>query len=195
MKSIASERFAFRVLTSSLLFVFIAFSSSVSLAVSSKPVGEILVSGSSPIEGETVTVNGEPARTGRTIFASSSIVTPEGMAVTLNLGKAGKIQLDPGTEFLLNVDGDSVNGDLKKGSLSVLNSASPVGVRTLTGDTVNVNGGETVAATAASSARKKAGPGGVDWWIWGAIIAGATVAVILIATRDDDDGTVTSPVR
>lgn len=194
MKSLDSERFAFRVLTSCLLFVFVAFSSSATLAVSSKPVGEILVSGSSSIEGETVTVNGEPARTGRTIFASSSIVTPDGMAVTLNLGKAGRIQLEPGTEFLLNVDGNAVSGDLKKGTLSVLNSESSVGVRTLTGDTLNVTSGETVSATSASAAKRRAGPGGVDWWIWGAIIAGAAVAVILIASRDDDS-TVSSPIR
>lgn len=195
MRSIDSERFAFRVLTSCILFVFIAFSSSATLAVSSKPVGEILVTGVSSVDGQTVTVNGEPARTGRTIFSSSSVVTPDGMSVILNLGKAGKIQLDPGSEFSLNVDGTSVSGDLMKGSLAVLNSASAVGVRTLAGETVNVNSGETVSATSASSAKKKAGPGGVDWWIWGAILAGATVAVILIVTRDDDDGTVASPVR
>ena len=193
MKSLHIERFAFKTATIGVLFAFIVSGSLVTLAASSKPVGEILVTGTRT-DGASVTVNGERADSGRTIFSSSTISTPEGTSAVINLGKVGKIQLAPGSTFVLDVDGNAAKGNLTVGSLTVLNAANPVAVKTMTGDVVDLASGETATATSGSSSKKiKPGPGGLDWWIWAAIVGGAAAAVIIIATRGDDK--VTSPVR
>ncbi|HQZ96188.1 MAG TPA: hypothetical protein PLP21_07695 [Pyrinomonadaceae bacterium] len=193
MKSLFIERLAFKAATVGVIFAFIVSGSLVTLAASTKPVGEIMVTGAK-VDGASVTVNGEPADTGRTIFSSSTISTPEGTSALINLGKAGRIQLAPGSTFVINVEDNAVKGNLTAGSLTVLNSAQPVGVKTLTGDVVTLSSGETASASSGSSSKKaKPGPGGLDWWVWAAIIGGATAAVIIFATRDDNN--TTSPVR
>lgn len=195
MKSINSKRFAVCTTTFGLLFALIVSCSYVSLANANKPVGEILISGSSVVDGKSVTVNGEEAKTGRTIFDSSVISTPAGQSAIVNLGKAGKIQIAPGSSVTIDVAGEAVSGSLSSGSLTVLGSVVPVNVRTAGGDMVRVAAGESVTSSStAASAKAQTGPGGVDWWIWAAIIAGAATAVVLIVTLDDDDN-VTSPVR
>lgn len=195
MKSINSKRFAVSTTTFGLLFALIVSCSYVSLANANKPVGEILISGSSVVDGKSVTVNGEEAKTGRTIFDSSVISTPAGQSAIVNLGKAGKIQIAPGSSVTIDVAGEAVSGSLSSGSLTVLGSVVPVNVRTAGGDMVRVAAGESVTSSStAASAKAQTGPGGVDWWIWAAIIAGAATAVVLIVTLDDDDN-VTSPVR
>ncbi len=195
MKSMDTKRLALKAITSCVLFAVIASGSFVTLAASSKPVGEIIVTGAA--DGKSVTVNGEPAKSGRTIFSSSSITTPEGMGAVINLGKAGKIQLAAGSTFVVDVNGNAVSGDLTSGSLTVLSSAQSIGVKTLTGNMVSLNSGETVSANSGAASKKaQTGPGGLDWWVWAAIIGGAAAAVVLVvALRDDDDTTVTSPVR
>lgn len=189
------KRSASQAVTSVVLFAFIVSGSLVTLA-SSKPVGEILVSGSSVAEGKTVTVNGEPAKTGRTIFASSVIATPAGMTAVVNLGKAGKIQLAPESSFTLSSAEGSIAGDLTAGSLTVLSSPSAASIKTSAGDVVPVSSGEVVSAASRTASKKaQTGPGGLDWWVWAAIVGGAVTAVVLIVTLNDDDTTVTSPVR
>lgn len=193
MKSLFIERLAFKAATVGVIFAFIVSGSLVTLAASTKPVGEIMVTGAK-VDGASVTVNGEPADTGRTIFSSSTISTPEGSSALINLGKAGRIQLAPGSTFVIDVEDNAVKGNLTAGSLTVLNSAQPVGVKTLTGDVVTLSSGETASASSGSSSKKaKPGPGGLDWWVWAAIIGGAPAAVIIFATRDDNN--TTSPVR
>ncbi len=193
MKSLLIERLAFKAATIGVLFAFIVSGSLVSLAASTKPVGEIMVTGAKT-DGASVTINGEPADTGRTIFSSSTISTPEGSSALINLGKAGRIQLEPGSTFVIDVEDNAVKGSLTAGSLTVLNSARPVGVKTLTGDLVTLSAGESASASSGSSSKKaKQGPGGLDWWVWAAIIGGATAAVIIFATRDNNN--TTSPVR
>ena len=192
MQYINTSRLAFKAATLGILFAFIVSGSLVTLAASSKPVGEILIAGSNP-DGARVTVNGEPADNGRTIFSSSTITTPEGTNAVINLGKAGRIQLAPGSTFVIDVNGNAVGGNLSAGSLTVLNSSQSVGVKTLTGDVVTLATGETASAVSGTSSKKaKPGPGGLDWWVWAAIIGGAAVAVVIIATNGDNN---TSPVR
>lgn len=194
MKSKDFKRSASQAVTSFVLFAFIVSGSLVTLA-SSKPVGEILISGSSIEEGKAVTVNGEPAKTGRTIFASSVITTPAGMTAVVNLGKAGRIQLAPDSSFTLSSAEGAIAGDLTAGSLTVLSSSSAANVKTLGGDVVPVSAGEVITAGSRTAAKKaQTGPGGLDWWVWAAIVGGAVTAVVLIVTLNDDE-TVTSPVR
>lgn len=195
MKSLYIKPLALKAFTAGILAVFIVSCSMVTLAASTKPVGELLVTGSVPADGASVTVNGEAAKSGRTIFSSSTIKTPESMGAMINLGKAGKLELAPGTTFILAADGNAISGDLTAGSITVLSALQSVGVKTLTGDVVSLNAGETATATVGSSTKKaQKGPGGMDWWIWAAIIGGAA-AVIIIAVVATDDNTVTSPVR
>ncbi len=196
MKFINIERLAQKALTSCVLVVLVTACSMINLASSNKPIGELVVTGSKSTDGSSVTVNGEPAKSGRTIFTSSTITTPEHSGAMINLGKAGKIQLSPGSTFIISVDGNAVSGDITAGSVTVLSGAQSVGVRTLTGDVVTLNVGETANAASGSSTKKaQTGPGGLDWWIWAAIVGGAAAAIIIaVAVSDDDDDRV-SPVR
>ena len=190
------QGWARKALTTASIAVLIATYSMVSVAASNKPVGELLVIGDSVTDTFSVTVNGEPAKTGRTIFSSSAIVTPAALGATLNLGKAGKLELAPNTTFTINVDGDAVSGDLASGSVTVLNAAQAVSVRTLTGETVAVNAGETATATPKGVATNAAKKGGLGWLAIGSIVAAVVVAVVIIAVAtNNDNSTPTSPVR
>ncbi len=184
-------------LSMSVVFVLVVTFSMVSLANAGNAIGELTVI-KSAATGETssVTINGEVAKSGRTVFSSSTIATPEGMEAIINFGKAGRIQIESDTAFTLATDGNSISGDLTRGRLTVLNAANGVAVRTAAGEIVNVKTGETASANSNNAAKKAApGPGGLDWWVWAAIIGGGITAVVLIATHGNDNPTVTSPVR
>lgn len=190
MKNMDFIRFGKRAVSLSLLLTLISTTSMFTLAASNKPIGELIVTGGNS-DGGAVTVNGEPAKSGRTVFASSTITTPEGTSAVINMGKAGKIELAPNTTFALDSD---AQGNLTSGNVTVLNSAQGVNVKTLSGDSVTLNSGETANANSTTSAKAaKPGPGGLDWGYWALIIGGATVVIIILATRDDDNPT--SPVR
>jgi hypothetical protein len=174
-----------------LILTVLVSSSMVALANSVKPVGELIVTGSSD---KSVTVNGESAATGRTIFAASTITTPEGMTAVLDLGKAGKIELAPNTTYSLNSDG-SLSGNLTAGSAKVLNSANTVGIKTLAGDVVSLNAGDMVTANSATAKKQTGAGGGVDWWAWAIIFGAAATAILLFTLDNDEDGPQASPVR
>lgn len=174
-----------------LIMTVLVSSSMVALANSVKPVGELVVNGKSD---KSVTVNGEPATSGRTIFAASTITTPEGMTAVLDLGKAGKIELAPNTTYNLNSDG-SLSGSLTAGTARVLNSASAVGVKTLTGETVSLNAGDMVTANSAAVKKNAANASDNDWWVWAVIFGAATFFILYFALKNDDDGPQASPVR
>jgi hypothetical protein len=186
-----------KAVSAGMLVTLIATYSMVTLANTGKAVGELIVNGSD--DTSFVMVNGEPSQSGRTVFSSSTITTPEAFGATVNLGKAGRISFAPNTTFALNVDGDSVTGDLTSGSLTVLSAANGVNVKTMTGDAVTVNAGETANANSAgkqttSSTSKR------EWFGW-ALVVGAAAAVIIWTSLDGNDnrfgGTTTtvSPVR
>lgn len=174
-----------------LIMTVLVSSSMVALANSVKPVGELVVNGKSD---KSVTVNGEPATSGRTIFAASTITTPEGMTAVLDLGKAGKIELAPNTIYNLNSDG-SLSGSLTAGTARVLNSASTVGIKTLTGETVNLNAGDMVTANSASVKKNAANVSDNDWWVWAVVLGAAAFFILYFTLKNDEDGPQTSPVR
>jgi hypothetical protein len=151
----------------------------VSLAAPDRIAGELTVTNIGTGEAAApVTVNGEEARTGRSIFSSSLITTPSNAGAVINIGKTGIIELAPNTAFTIAFDEKSVNGDLSSGWVTVLSSSGEVSVRTANGDVVKVNAGESVNANG-----KKDDPddthGGAAWWLW-AIVFGGAAAVILI---------------
>ena len=78
-------------------------------------------------------MNGEPAKSGRTIFSSSTISTPEDAGAIVNLGKAGRIELAPNTIFSVTFDDRSASGDLTAGSVSVLNATEKCKYKDLIG--------------------------------------------------------------
>ncbi len=210
METMKLKHWGRKALTVCSITVLIATYSMVTLAASNKPVGELVVSGNILPDGPTVTVNGEAAKTGRTIFDSSTVVTPESTGALVNLGKAGRIDLAPGTTFVVNVDGDVVSGDLTVGSLTVLSAAESVNVKTLSGETVRLNAGETATAVSGKAAIDHRDPvtgkcidddndGKADcgihipWWGWAAIVGGAAVIIIVVATNKNNNSI--SPIR
>ena len=184
-----------KVIAVSLLLALNATYSMVVLANNGKAVGEIIIPGIySTGEAPVVLVNGESVKSGRTIFSTSTISTPGESSVIVDLGKAGKIELLPKSSLALSFDDTTISAELTSGSVTVLNAAKSVSVKTLTGDLVNLNAGETATAssgTATKNAGKK-GPGGLEWWGWALIIGGATAVIILATTGD---GGVVSPTR
>ena len=164
--------------------------SMLTLATSAKPVGELLVTGSSD---KAVMVNGEPAASGRTIFAATTITTPEGMTAVLDFGKAGKIELAPNTTYSLNADG-SLSGSLTAGSAKVLSASDAVGIKTLTGDVVTLNAGDMVAAESATAKRQDDDDDKFNVLLPTLVFAGIVgIAVVYVLTNGDDDAA--SPVR
>jgi hypothetical protein len=190
MNFMSLRQFLQKGVTSCLVLTVITVSSMVSLAAPGKAIGELSVTGYAGPD-LSVTVNGEAAKTGRTIFSGSTIVTPETLGASLNLGKTGQIQMAPGTTFSVDTNSGTLNGDLTAGSITVLNGSG--NVRTLAGDIVKVNAGETVNASSKAAAQTGRGPGGLPWWAIGAIAVAAVVVVVVVATRGDDNNV--SPVR
>jgi hypothetical protein len=170
------------------------------------------------LAGETsfVSVNGEPAKSGRSVFSPSTITTPDAMSATVNLGKSGKVEFGPNTTFTLSSNGNAISGDLTSGSITVLSAAQAVSVRMLSGEIVELNAGETATATSGKAARDhrdsngkcidddKDGDeectNGAGWWVWALILGGAVAGVVVAATANNNSDlgggtTVTSPIR
>jgi hypothetical protein len=197
-----SKSVIYKAFTTSLLVALIATCSMVTLAIDGKTSGEIVVTGTSAAETAAVTVNGEPVKSGRTIFSSSTISTSEGAGAILNLGKAGRIELAPNTTFALSFDDAAISGNLSAGSVTVLNAAKSVSVRTLSGEAVQLNAGDTASASANTAQTTAATSGDNNWWAF-ALIFGGAVAGIILATRDSNEnnfgatvgGTTVSPTN
>ena len=101
-------------LTMSVVFALVVTFSMVAVANAGNAVGELTVIRSAAAnETSSVTINGEVAKTGRTVFSSSTISTPEGMEAIINFGKSGRIQIAPDTTY--TIAADSIGGDLTKG--------------------------------------------------------------------------------
>jgi hypothetical protein len=101
--------------------------SMVGLAAPGKAAGELTVSGKN-VNGESpfVLVNGEAARSGRSVFSGSTITTPETASAVMSLGKFGKIELAPATSLTLTFDEKGIFGDLTSGKVTVLGANDSV---------------------------------------------------------------------
>lgn len=127
--------------------------SMVSLAAAGDPIGDISLVGEPLDANAVVTVNGEPAKSGRTLFSSSLITTPAGVTAIVNLGTAGRIEISPESSFSVDSNGKTVTGSLANGHLTVLRALEPVGVTTAAGTTVLLNAGESANASSTRAAR------------------------------------------
>jgi hypothetical protein len=194
MKSMRLRQWANRGLSTALAITIVVTYSMVSLAASSKPVGELSFSSGSG--DSSVTVNGEAAKSGRTLFGDSTVSTPDGTQAIISLGKGTKVQLASNTTFALSADQALSAGSLMSGNLTVISSPTAVSVKNLAGDTVSLNAGESIEASAKSAAKQSGKIGGLEPWQL-ALIIGAAVAVVIIvvAASGGNDSTPVSPIR
>lgn len=171
--------------TMCLTFALIATYSMVALASDGKATGEIVIKGSN--ETSIVTVNGESVKSGRTIFSSSTISTPEDASAIVNLGKAGRLEIAQNTTFVLSFDQTGINGDLRSGSITVLNAAKSVSVKTASGEVIELNSGETATADSGTSTKQAASSGNNNWLVYGLIFGGALGGIIWATTQDNEN--------
>jgi len=177
-----------KALSMCLVVATIATYSMVALAGSERVAGELSVSGK-VINGETpfVKVNGEAAQSGRSIFSSSTIATPENASATINIGKVGTIELAPNTTLALSFDEKGINGDLLAGRVTVLNSFDTVNIKTLDGTVAKLNAGNSAVANGkVQDDDDSDNDGGSAVLVWAAILGGAAVGIILAATTDNN---------
>jgi hypothetical protein len=178
--------------------------SMVALAGPGKAAGELAVSGKT-VNGEApfVFVNGEVARSGRSVFSGSTITTSESTNAVVNLNKLGNIELAPNTALSLTFDEKGISGTLTSGTVSVLGAAEKVNITTLNGKTVQLAAGQSVSASGKQDDDDKDDDdnhGGAAWWIWGGVFGAAAVVILWTALSDNDidvggSGTVVSPTR
>lgn len=185
-----------KALSMCLIIVTIVAYSMVALAGTDKIAAELLTTG---VNDNRVLVNGEAAQTGRSVFSSSTIVTPADTTAIINIGKLGSIKLAPGTTLNLTFDENGISGDLIDGRVSVLNSADSVRIITLEGKLVRLNAGESAAVnTQDDDDDDDAGAGA--WFVWALVFGGAAAGLIIAATQGNDiqlggGATVVSPRR
>ncbi|MGC2237276.1 MAG: hypothetical protein WA584_14025 [Pyrinomonadaceae bacterium] len=184
-----------KALSMCLTVAIIATYSMVAFAGTEKVAGELLVSGKN-----VVTVNGEAAQNGRSIFSSSTIATPADASAIINLGKIGKIELAPDTTLSLSFSEKGISGDLISGRVTVLNASHAVSIKTAEGKVLSLNVGESALSNASSNNAAQTG-GGHSWWVWGLVFGGAIAGIVFVATQDSNrvalggGTTVVSPTR
>lgn len=192
-----------KALSMCLSVALLATYSMVALAGPGKAAGELAVSGKS-INGEApfVFVNGELARSGRSVFSGSTITTSESTNAVINLSKLGKIELAPNTVLNLTFDANGISGALTSGTVSALGTSQNVNITTPNGKTVQLSAGQSVSAAGLKDDDKDDDDdhGGAAWWLWGGIFGAAAVVIIWTALSDGDietggGGTVISPTR
>lgn len=84
-------------------------------------LAELTVSGST-VDGDApfVSVNGERAFSGRTIQSSTTITTPSTSSATISLGKLGRVELAPDSNFVVNFNEKGISGNLISGEVRVI---------------------------------------------------------------------------
>ncbi len=87
----------------------------IAIAAPVETMGEINVNGQ-------VTVNGQGAVSNSTIISGNTIVTGANSTATINLGKNGRVELLPDTNFTLKFSNNSIIGTLNAGKVRILNS-------------------------------------------------------------------------
>lgn len=184
-----------------LCVAILATYSMVALAAPGKTAGELTVSGKH-VNGESpfVLVNGETARSGRSVFSGSTITTPETASAVMNLGKFGRIELAPATSLTLTFDEKGIFGDLTSGKVTVLGANDSVAIKTLNGKTVQLAAGQSVSASGKAQDDDDDDDGSGAWWVWAAVFGGAAVVLVWTALSDGEiqigsGGTVISPIR
>jgi hypothetical protein len=186
-----------KALSMCLVVAITATYSMTALANSERVAGELLIYGNN-FNGQSpfVKVNGETVQSGRSIFSSSTIVTPDNASAIINLGKVGKIELAPNTTLALSFSEDGINGNLLDGRVTVLNAADSVNITTTDGNLVKLNVGESATATGGKAQTSNSG-NGLSALVTAVVIAASLAGILIAATSDNsEDGQRTvSPTR
>lgn len=177
------SRWISRVTAGVLTITLLSWSSVSTLAAQSKLAGEIIISDS----GADVTVNGEVARTGRTIFSGSTIDTPKDSGALVLIGSLGRLELAPSTSVTLSFDDNGIVGTLSTGRLTVLSA----------GRTVAINGknygagetAETASTTVDTTQSARASSGGGNWWVWVVLLGGGIAGIVLATSSSNSSST------
>jgi hypothetical protein len=170
--------------------------SMVALAGTEKIKGELLVSGKS----SAVSVNGQEAQSGRTVFSASTISTPADASAVISIGKLGRIELAPNTTMTISFGANGISGDLAKGTVTVLSAKESMSIITPEG-AKTVAAGKSVTTGAKDDDDDDDDDGGFAWWGWALIFGGAVAGVVIAATTDNNrvalggGGTVVSTSR
>ncbi|MDQ3636242.1 MAG: hypothetical protein M3405_17335 [Acidobacteriota bacterium] len=117
-----SKTWKSKALSLCLMIATITTYSMVALASPNNVVGEILVSNST----SSVNVNGELAKTGHSIFSSSTIITPNNTDAVVSFGTIGKVKLESGSTVNLSFDSENLIGTLVNGKVTVMSSVNNV---------------------------------------------------------------------
>ncbi len=162
----------------------LTINSMVVLASSNKVVGEILIAD----RNAEVTVNGEVAKSGRSLFSGSSIDTPSNSGAVVTIGSIGRLELAPSSSITLSFDDKGITGSLNAGRVTVLSATGKVEILS-NGTARQMMAGETAEASTTQSdntAGANTSTGGNGWWIWAAIFGGAIVGVVAATTSDNN---------
>ncbi len=196
-----SKKWIQKALSTCAAVAVIATSSMLTLANSEKAVGELLISGSQHSEESSlVTVNGETAQNGRSIFSSSNIITSAKTGAIIDLGKAGKIELASDTNLALTFDDNKINGNLLAGRVTVLNASNKVNISMIDGSSTELSAGESAATTKAQDDDTSSGGNGA-LFVFLAVLGGAVAGIVIAATSDNNrtalggSSSVVSPTR
>lgn len=184
-----------KVVSFCVLLALVTTTSMVALAGPGRVAAELTVSGK-VIEGESpvVMVNGEASKTGRSVFSSSTITTPNETSAILGIGRTGRLEIGPASSVNLVFDDTSVDAELTSGTLTVLGSSGTVKVRTTDGKTTILNSGESITASGQPQNKKQSG-GSDNLWIWLLVAGGVAAAVLIAVSQSNNDNNVVSPNR
>jgi len=168
--------------------------------------------GNSQLKGQLiangpVTVNGNKAITGTTIFTDSNIAVDcaKGNSAIVNLGYLGRIELVPGTKMTLRFKDGMITGDLQDGK-AIINTPGGVKVAVNTPDgvvsadcaqscvtPVAVQGFVQCAVVAPAAPPPPLPPSGLSGRAIAGILAGAGAAGAIAASTAGEEGKVIPP--
>ena len=177
-----------KALSMCLMVAVYATYSMVTLANTNKVVGELSVSGKAA-DGEVpmVLVNGETAQSGRSIFSSSTITTPESATAIINVAKVGKVEVAPNTTLVVSFNENGLSGDLLAGKVTVLGASENIDIKTPDGKIAKLNAGESAVAGNAQQDNTTNRRGGAAGFWWAIIAAAAGGLIIYGVTRDNNN--------
>lgn len=170
-----------RALSLLLTLTIVACYSMVALAGETKLAGEIVVSGK---RDAVVTVNGEAVKSGRTVFSSSTIVTPPDATAFVNVRNVGKLKIAPDTTMVVSFDEDGISGSIEKGKMTVLNAVDNVSITAPNGKVALLTAGETVSTVQDDDDDVSDAEALIPVLILGGLVA---IAAIYVATSGDDN--------
>jgi hypothetical protein len=219
MSNCSPRTFGARVLILSLfLSISLVFNMGSTLAAQNRGAAPANAqSGNSQLTGQLiangpVTVNGNKAITGTTVFNGSNVAVDcaKGNSAIVNLGKLGRIELVAGTKMTLRFNDGLISGNIQDGK-AVINTPGGVKVEVNTPDggvvtsncvkvqecvtPVAVQGfTQCVPVVAAVPARAPVVGGVSNWVVAGALAGVGGGAAAFAALSDDDEDIVAVPV-